>query len=357
MPVYVVPTMVGVFAVNEKKKVLMLSAFEKDPKKAAEKFKLSQIEMIDEEKEIKFKLGKKGHREFVFGYMKPGEKNIEPNNPGEQFVKDNLATIAVEKGFAKDKKEVVDFITKATVQLAKVHIKRAVTRDGLIIQTNGALEDLDKSINVYMERLREWYGLHFPEMNRAVTGHERFAQVISKFGDRESITEKDLSDLKQNSMGADFKEEDIKMVQMYATKILEMYKLREEIASYSEKVLKEVAPNLLVLAGAPLAIKLIARSGGLKKMSRMPSSTLQLIGAEKALFRYLHGKGKSPRHGVIFSHPMIQNARDQHRGKLARLLASKLTIAAKMDYYSKTYKGDTLKKDLEKKAKNIVSGK
>ncbi len=357
MRVYIVSTLIGIFGINDRKKVVYFKSFGNDPKKSAEKFKLSQIDFVDEEKQSKIQLGKKGYREFIFGYRKPNEKNIENNNIGEKFVKDNLIKLAMEKGFAKTPNEVTQFITKVTIQLTKVHIKKSVTRDGLIIQVNGALEDLDKSINVYIERLREWYGLHFPEINRKISGHEKFIQIVSKYGKRENIKENDLQELINNSMGADLKDEDIEIMRVFATKIQEMINLRESLSKYSEKVLKEVAPNLLNIIGTTLATKIIAKSGGLKKMSRMPSSTIQLIGAEKALFRYLHGKGKSPRHGIIFSHPLIQNSKDENRGKMARLIASKISIASKIDYFSKEFKGNALKDEINRKAKIILSKK
>lgn len=357
MRAYIVPTIAGVFAVDEGNKLLSAKAFPKDPRLAAERFKLSEIELLDEEKFVRDFLGKKGFREFIFGYRKPGVRHVEPNNPGEQYVRDNVRRLAVDSKMFKDQAEVNQFLTKATVELAKVHIKKAVKRDALVVQANGALEDLDKSINVYMERLREWYGLHFPEMDRAVSGHEKFATLVAKFGGRESVSDPEVDQLKQNSMGADFGEPDVKMMQEFADKILVMYKLRQDMTDYTESVLKEVAPNMLDLAGVSLATKLIAKAGGLDRLARMPSSTIQLIGAEKALFRFLHGKGKSPRHGIIFSHPLIQGARDHHRGKLARLVASKLSIAAKLDYYSKEYKGDRLKKEMMEKAKDILAEK
>ncbi len=357
MKAYLVPTIIGVFALDENNKILSFRPFPKDSRLAAEKFKTSEIELLDEEKQIKDQLGKKGFREFVFGYRKSGVKHTEPNNSAEQFIRDNLRKLAIEHKFVKDQSELNQFLTKTNIELTKVKIKRAVQRDSLVIQANGALEDLDKSINISMERLREWYGLHFPEMDRAVSNHEKFATLVSKFGSREAISDPELDQFKQKSMGADFSDDDIKMMQNFASKILDMLKLREEIAKYVEAVLKQIAPNLLDLAGASLATKLIAKAGGLERLSRVPSSTVQLIGAEKALFRFLHGKGKSPRHGIIFSHPFIQNAPDSKRGKIARTMASKFSIAAKLDYYSKEYKGEKLKKELQEKVKTILNSK
>ena len=122
-------------------------------------------------------------------------------------------------------------------------------------------------------------------------------------------------------------------------------------------MLKETAPNLRDIAGPALAAKIIALAGGMEKLVRMPSSTIQLLGAEKALFRHLHGRGKSPKHGIVIIHPLVQNAMLKDKGKLSRLVASKMSIAAKMDFYSKVYRGKDLKNDLEDKAKKIIQKK
>ncbi|TAL47889.1 C/D box methylation guide ribonucleoprotein complex aNOP56 subunit, partial [archaeon] len=162
---------------------------------------------------------------------------------------------------------------------------------------------------------------------------------------------------KTNSMGIDFKDEDIKAVQTIASKILEMYDLREYLSEYLEKLLKEMAPNFTEIAGPIIASRLISKAGGMEKIAKMPSSTVQLLGAEKALFRFLHGEGKSPRFGIIFSHPLVMNAPEHLKGKVARLVASKLSMAAKMDFYSKEYRGDKYKQEIQAKMKEILKEK
>jgi nucleolar protein 56 len=355
MKAYIVTTFIGCFAVNENNKILLFKPFPKNPERIAEKLKLSELEIINEEKQLQNELWKKGYKEFIFSVRKAGAKHVEPNNKAEQFIRENLRKLAVKKKFVKDQVEFNQLLTKVNLELTKVKIKRAIERDRLIIQTNGAIEDLNKSINIFVERLREFYGLHFPEMDRIISNHEKYVKTISKFGSREKIEDRELKDLAQKSMGIDLKEEDIKIIQFFADKILELYELRENLSKYLEKLVKEIAPNFSEIAGPMLAAKLIAKAGGLGKLAKMPSSTVQLLGAEKALFRFLHGKGKSPRFGIIFNHPMIQNAPERLKGRVARVLASKLSIAAKMDCYSKEYKADKLKQELEKKVKKILS--
>lgn len=357
MRLYIVTTFIGCFGIDENNKIISFKPFPREPEKIAEKLKLSEIEMIDEEKKIQTELWKKGYKEFIFSVRKIGVKHIEPENAAEQFVKENLRKIAIDKKFVKDQVGFNQLLTKVNIELTKVKIKRAIGRDGLIIHFNGAIEELDKSINVFVERLREIYGMHFPEMDRVVSDHEKFAKTVETFGSREKIENPELKQFAQNSMGIDLKDDDIKTIQLFASKIVELYQFREEIEKHLEKLVKEIAPNFTELAGVAVSAKLIAKAGGIEKLARMPSSTVQLIGAERALFRFLHGKGKSPRFGILYNHHLIQNAPEKLKGRIARVLASKLSIAAKMDFYSKEYKADKLKQELQNKVKEILSSK
>lgn len=357
MQAFIITTLIGVFALDDKNKVISFRPFSKDPSIAAEIFKKAEFEIVEEEKKVMSALWKKGYKEFVFPFRKSGVKNIQENSPAEKFIKENLRKIAIGKNLFKDQAELNNFLVKTNIELSKVKIKRAISRDNLVIQSIGAIEELDKATNILIERLREWYGLHFPEMDRIISSHERYAKIVEKFGLRNNISEKELDDLRNKSMGAELKDFDVEPIQNFAKQINDLYRLREQISEYVEKILNEVAPNLRALAGPQLAAKLIAKAGGLEKLAKSPSSLIQLIGAEKALFRYLHGHGKSPKFGILFSHPLIQNAPAEHKGKIARILAAKLSMAIKIDYYSKEYKADNLKKDLEERVKEILSSK
>lgn len=357
MRAYIVTTFAGSFALDENKKLVGFRLFPKEPKLAAEKLKYSEIETIDEEKKLMQELWKKGFKEFVFGYRKQGAKHVEPNNEYEKFLKENFRKISIDKKIFKDQTEFNQFLTKVNLELTKVKIKKAVGRDSLIIQANGAVEEIDKSVNVMSERLREWYGLHFPEMDRNVLDHSKYAAIIEKFGTRQGIEDEELKTIAKESMGIELEDEDIQIVRQFADKILATYKLRDDISKYIDKTLKKLAPNTREIAGPMLAAKLIAKAGGLDKLARFPSSTVQLLGAEKALFRFLHGKGKSPKFGIIFNHPLVQDASFDKKGKIARVLAAKISIAAKIDFYSHDDRSAGLKKDLQEKVKEIMSSK
>jgi nucleolar protein 56 len=350
--IYIVTTFAGVFAVSEENKIKEYVPFPKDPRKVAVKMKAAEQAIIREENELMQKF--KGS-DFVFPEKKKGVEHWDKSK--EEFIRQNLRKLAVEKAFVKDQSEFNQFLTKVNIALTKAEIKKAVKRDSLVVQVNGAIEELDKAINILTERLREFFSLHFPEMDRIVSNHEKYARIVEKFGSREKIEDPELKRFVKRSMGIDLKKEDIDALQKFASQILELYKLRKSLEDYLDNLLKEVAPNFRALAGSKIAGKLIAQAGGLDKLAKMPSSTIQLLGAEKALFRHLHGRGKSPKHGVISSHPLLQNAPKNMKGKVARLIASKLSIAAKIDNFSKKNQSAKLKSELEKKVKETMKSR
>jgi nucleolar protein 56 len=357
MRAYIVTTFIGSFALDENSKVISFRPFPKDPAKAAEKLKRSEMEVIDEEKQLTTEIWKRGYKDFIYAVRKEGIHRAEPGNAAETFVKENLRKLATIHKFVREQSELNQFLTRVNIEITKVKIKRAIGRDSLIMQAIGATDEIDKSVNILIERLREWYGLHFPEMDRIIANHEAFAKIVANYGTRENIEDEQVKEVKEKSMGIDLTEEDIKTIQELAKQITELYALRETIAKYIDKTLKEVAPNMREIAGPMLAAKLIAKGGGLEKLAKSASSKLQLLGAEKALFRFLHGKGKSPKFGIIFSHPLIQNAPLERKGKIARVLAAKLSLAAKIDFYSHEDRSEKIKKELNEKVKEVLSAK
>ncbi|MBR9689796.1 MAG: ribosomal biogenesis protein [Candidatus Altiarchaeota archaeon] len=216
-------------------------------------------------------------------------------------------------------KEYLRFSRLVEIELAKILIKAAIGRDYLIIQTVDGLDDLNKSINIMINRLREWYGLHFPELKEE--DHEKYLKRI-------------IADKRGESMGIELSGGDKDAVQRMAKMILEMYKARAGLEFYLEKLMEEIAPNLTALAGANLGARLIGRAGSLKKLSEMPGSTIQVLGAERALFKHLRKGTPPPKHGVIFQHPEINRAQRAIRGRLARSLAAKLALASRTDKYA-----------------------
>jgi len=340
---FVITTFIGTLAINDGNKVVGFRLI--GEKEISEKLLRTKEELIEEEKELMEELKKEGF------------EVIKGNEEKENFVKENLFEIAKELKVVKDRIEFNSLISRIGAEIARLNIKKAIRKDDLILHANNAIEELDKVINVFIERLRDWYSLHFPELEKAIKDHEKFVKLVANYGDRKSFENTEFEDLAKKSMGADFSLADLKIIKLFSQNILNLFSLRKKLSSYLEKTLKEIAPNLTEIAGPTLAAKLIAKAGSLEKLAKLPSSTIQLIGSEKALFRFLRGKGKSPKHGIIFVHPLIQNAPKKLRGKIARVLASKLSIAAKLDYFSKEYRADKLKKELEERIKEIFGGK
>ncbi len=339
MRAYLVKTIIGVFALDESKKVLSFKPFSKNPSEIADK--LLEREPTEYE-QIKHEL--KGFNFII------DDKEIE------NFIKENLRKYAIHYNFVKDQVEFNQFLANVSLEISKRKIKEAASRDNLIIHVNNAMEELDKTLNIFIERLRELYGLHFPEMDRTISDNKQFAEIICKFGSREKIENVELKQFAEKSIGMDFKTEDIKTVQTFANEIIRLYNLRDELSKYLEKILKEIAPNFTELAGTILAAKLISKAGGLEKLARVPASFIQLLGSEKSLFHYLHGKGKSPKFGFLFLHPLIQNAPEKYRGKIVRVLASKLSIAVKTDFYTRKNRAEQLKNELKKRVEEILRG-
>jgi nucleolar protein 56 len=251
--------------------------------------------------------------------------------------------------------------------MAKLRVRGAVEkRDLVIAQAIQTLDDLDRAINLFMGRVREWYGIHFPELDRLLDKHETYARLVLTLGTRENFSAKKLEEEEipeskaeqiaraaEKSMGADLVEPDLKEIQDLCKSILNLYQLRQGMENYLDKAMDEVAPNIKTIAGSLLGARLIAVAGGLTNLARRPASTIQVLGAEKALFRSLKTGTRPPKHGIIFQHPYLHDAKKWHRGKIARALAGKLAIAARIDAFRGESRGEELKADLERRIEEI----
>ncbi len=248
--------------------------------------------------------------------------------------------------YFKNNKFFNDFYDK-NLQLTKSGIKNSVTSDILLIQSINLIEELDKAVNLLVKRLREWYELHNPEFSRAIENHEKFVEEILEKEKTELL--KELKINLSDSIGADLKQEDLEPIRSLAHQIYDLYQLRKIQINYISNLMDELCPNIKAVCGVLVGAKLIEHSGSLKRLSEMPASTIQILGAEKALFRHMKTGAKPPRHGIIVNHPLIAKAPDKMHGKIARTLADKISIAAKVDYFQGKFVGDKLKEELEKK--------
>jgi nucleolar protein 56 len=238
----------------------------------------------------------------------------------------------------------------AMVMLGKLRTSEPIPRDKNLVQAIRHLDDLIESCNLMNERLHEWYGLHFPELGDHAKD-ERYCGLIAKHGCRDGII-KEL-ELDIESIGSDMDDEDMTVIKELADTLLMIYNSRERTESYISELADEVAPNMCALIGSSLSARLISSAGGLDRLASLPSSTLQLLGAEKAMFRHLRSGKKPPKHGMIFQHPDIHRAPYWQRGKISRVLAGKALIAAKVDRYKGEFIGDVLLKEFDGKVADI----
>lgn len=241
------------------------------------------------------------------------------------------------------KPEYKELLVKNNISIVKKAISCSVDKEQFIIQSINAIEELDRICNGLSKRLREWYGYYFPESVEKINDNEIFVRTILE-KDKKQL----MSDFKITiSMGPDIgdnniQSKDIDKIIEYARQIQGMFDQRESLKNYLEELMIEICPNVHAVAGTMIGAKLMQKAGSLRHLSMMPSSTIQLLGAEKALFRHLRNKKvRPPKHGIILNHPYVLDSKN--RGKSARMLSAKISIASKIDYFKGEFIGDKLK--------------
>lgn len=377
MKATIIECVMGVFGFGEANELVDEVLFPKDAKEVAERLgKIETGRVVDEIATLIEKLRSKGYNIFAFESPDMARNAREklgievdvarPSEAGE-LLRGNLEKFSVDVGFVEQAAELRDWIHKVSIELTRMRVKKAIEkRDLVVAQAIQTIDDLDKTLNLFMGRTREWYGLHFPELDRIVDKHETYARLITSLGRRENLTTENLekeglpkakaekiAKATKKSMGAELGEEDIDQIQAICKNVLKLYDVRESLERYADSVMEEVAPNIKAIAGPLLGARLIALAGGLRNLAKMPASTVQVLGAEKALFRALRSGTRPPKHGLIFQHSLIQEAKPWQRGKVARGLAGKISIAARVDAFSDKYRGDELKADLEGRIEEI----
>ncbi len=245
------------------------------------------------------------------------------------------------ENFRKDAKEFYSVNLFNTKKL----VSESVKDDLLIIQAVKTTEDIDKIANGLCKRLREWYSLYLPEASELISDNETFVKVIL-----EKDKNKLLHELKVDvSMGKDLRDNDVEKILSLAKAVEGLYAERRKTEDYMEGVMKNICHNFHEITGTNIGAKMIAKAGSVEKMAFMPASTIQLLGAEEALFRHIKTGARSPKYGILLQHPLVMKAKRQDKGKVAKALADKISIAIKVDFFKGEFIGDKLRKDLEKK--------
>ncbi len=348
--------------------ILVMRLYPKDLR--AEVFlRVRRGELVGEVKEVISELASNGFRRILVSpssLLAALAKEFKDLEFGELDRPVDLESMFIKSGLMASVEEYRREVKSVLDKLVEEELKEAVARrDMMIVHAIHVLEDLDKQINMLYTRCREWYGLHFPELAEIVDDLEDYMRIIAEIGARRSLDEEKLSRIvgsklaaeimerARSSVGTDLSLEDEEMVKDVAREGLRLIQLRKEQERYIEELMSAEAPNLSAVAGPILGAKLISMAGGLEKIARLPASTIQVLGAEKALFRFFRTGRGAPKHGIIFQSPLLHGSPKHLRGKIARALAATIAIAAKIDYFTREDRGAELREKLEKRLEEV----
>lgn len=226
--------------------------------------------------------------------------------------------------------------------------------DNMIIQAIALCDQLDKDINLFSMRVREWYSWHFPELGKLIQDNQQYATLTAAIRSRQSLLSEDESAIidklvsivqdtnlaqqilysAKTSMGTDISEVDLMNIDRFAHKIISLSEYRKKLQDYLHSKMHMVAPNLAALVGDAIGARLISHAGSLTNLAKFPASTIQILGAEKALFRALKTRGKTPKYGLLFHASHIGKADTKNKGRISRYLANKCSIASRIDSFS-----------------------
>lgn len=260
-------------------------------------------------------------------------RNVEVKTPnaGGEALRENLDKYLDDFGISNEE------FSEVYRKMALYRLKElSKSEDKHLIQAINSIDDIDEAISKLIERIREWYELYFPEMN-VIHNNETYVKLIA-----ENKTKEKIIRAKGDAFSLDIEEfdddeiniEDLEILNDYANSIYELQKTRKNIEKYIDMKMDSIAPNLKTLVGSTLGAKLISHAGGIKRLSTYPSSTVQIMGAEKALFRHLKSGDRPPKYGLIYQHPKVRGSKWWNRGKIARTLASRISLAVRKDVYT-----------------------
>ncbi|TFF92699.1 C/D box methylation guide ribonucleoprotein complex aNOP56 subunit [Candidatus Thorarchaeota archaeon] len=375
MAFFIAINAIGAFVLDEDNKVLYHRVFYPDKEKAISIMTgLVRGETNEDITALVEDLAKEGFKNLITEDQMTArslskssgiEINIEDSAVIKWF-RQNQKEYLKELSITKTPTETTDFLREAAVGLAKSRISEAIEeRDLLVKNAVDAVDEIDKSINVLIMRLREWYSLHHPALSQIIEDQEQFAGVLGRCCGKGKMTKECLVEagLSEDEMekimnslgeiGAPLKDSDLTVMQDLARAIGQLYQRRADLEEYVGNLMKEVAPNMSVLAGPLVGARLISTAGSLKELARKPSSTIQVFGAERALFRSIKTGAAPPKHGIIYRVPEINTAPYWIRGKVARALAGKLSIASRIDAYSDKDMGEKLREDFLARVEEI----
>jgi len=371
MKAYLIRTIYGVLLLDENGDLIDYRTFE--PNELIDKnLEALSGKVLPEEKELIDKYKDKYDKIIV---EKPFDLDDEKLafDPSIVSLKKRAIDYLIDLGIISSKDEYNEKLLEISKIFTKSKIKRRYSEpDMAIVHCGDTIEDLDKIINLLNERLREFYNLYFPELDNLVEDHKTYVVLVSELLTRENFTKDKLKELKSKydlklsedlikeieyaakySMGGDVEEDLLEIFKDLAENIKSLMATREKIVKVLDKYTSKYTPNLRAILSSTIIAKLLSTVGSLERLASLPASSIQVIGAEKALFRHLKKGTKPPKHGIIFQVPEVRFAPKKLRGKIARAIATKISIAAKADAFTKRDISEKIKKDLEKRLEEI----
>ena len=376
MPVYLAVSAFGVFILDEKNNVIAKHIFYPDATRAATSLlTISEEEPSSLITEIIDEIKKVGEKQVIIEdqmlarlLSKSGDFTIKlESNSVTKWFRENQFDYLLKLGIIKTSDEIAPYRHNVALRLAKSKVSAASGEKDLLVKNAiDAIDEVDKSINVLVMRLREWYSVHHPSLSIIVEDQDQFAHILREVSGKESMSRKSLENAGVPSdvinqvleaipgdIGGQLRESDLEIIRNLASAIDTLYNSRKSLEEYVSEVMNTVAPNVTALVGPLIGARLISLAGSLKDLASKPSSTVQVFGAEKALFRSLKTGADPPKHGIIYRVPEVHNAAYWQRGKVARALAGKLSIAARIDAYSDKNAGETLREDFLARVEEI----
>eukprot|EP01006_Ploeotia_vitrea_P006582 TRINITY_DN13961_c0_g1_i1.p1 TRINITY_DN13961_c0_g1~~TRINITY_DN13961_c0_g1_i1.p1 ORF type:complete len:405 (-),score=67.47 TRINITY_DN13961_c0_g1_i1:164-1378(-) len=216
--------------------------------------------------------------------------------------------------------------------------------DVMVIQAIALLDDIDKELNTYAMRVKEWYGWHFPELQKHLSDNLQYARLVLLMGYRQNAVNVNLSDVIEegkvedvklaalHSMGVGLTESDLEHIKLLCNEVVTTSEYRSQLYEYLKARMKAIAPNLTTMVGEMLGARLISHAGSLTNLAKAPASTVQLLGAEKALFKALKAKQNTPKYGLLYHCSFVGQASGaKSKGTLARVVGNKTALSARVD--------------------------
>lgn len=243
-------------------------------------------------------------------------------------------------------------VREEALEKAKSQLRNQAEKDQMVIKAVKMLDEAQGSFQDEFERFKDWYSIYFPEFTDQVSDSDHVMKILSKGGLRRDQV-KGFESLAEESTGKALTDEDFQILEKSFEMLGQKKELVEELEGYIEDSMREEASNLSTLLGPILSARIMALAGGLEELAKKPASTVQMLGAEKALFRYLRGEGTPPKHGIIFEHEYVNTLPEDKRGKMARFLANKAVMAARVDQYSDKDKGEQYREEAREKYQEL----